>query len=106
MELVKKADPLYTAWDVEFDEDFFVIVRPGEGEEALQVYAPKSKKQRERIVALISNAPKLLLAAETILADLNNRIRLSGERRQPVPVFNGIADLHEAIILCAGKEIE
>jgi hypothetical protein len=42
-------------------------------------------------------APDLLEAAKTVLAGLNARIDQASEEGQPVPVFDGIAALHDAI---------
>jgi hypothetical protein len=100
----RQEDVLRTDWDMEFDEDFFVICRPGTGEEAMSVYAPKNKKDRERVARLITNSPKLLRAAETILRDLNQRLRIANERGgHKVPIYSGIADLHDAIADCGGE---
>ena len=46
---------------------------------------------------LISAAPELYAAAQLVLAGLNARIDDASANSSPVPVFDGIADLHAAI---------
>lgn len=48
---------------------------------------------------LFAAAPQLLAAAQTVLAGLNTRIEAAGS---VVPVFDGIADLHDAISKAGG----
>jgi hypothetical protein len=50
---------------------------------------------------LIATAPKLLAAAKVVLAGLDARIVAAGGTG--VPVFNGIAELHDAIGLATGE---
>jgi len=52
---------------------------------------------------LIAAAPELLKAAQIVLAGLNARIDQASNARMPVPVFNGIADLHNAIVKATGE---
>jgi len=52
---------------------------------------------------LIAAAPELLKAAQIVLAGLNARIDQASNARMPVPVFNGIADLHDAINKATGE---
>jgi hypothetical protein len=42
-------------------------------------------------------ADELLAAAQAVLAGLNARIEAAVAAKAPMPVFNGIADLHDAI---------
>lgn len=49
---------------------------------------------------LIAAAPRLLAAAQTVLAGLNNRIETALPSR--VPVFDGIAELHSAVAEATG----
>ena len=52
---------------------------------------------------LIAAAPKLLEAAQIVLAGLNARIDQASNARMLVPVFEGIADLHAAIAKATGE---
>ena len=47
--------------------------------------------------SLIAAAPDLLSAAIKVLNGLNERIDAAVENRTATPVFDGIADLHDAI---------
>jgi hypothetical protein len=46
---------------------------------------------------LIAAAPDLLAAAKRVLAHLNARLDAAVAAEGPVPLFDGIADLHDAI---------
>lgn len=46
---------------------------------------------------LLFAAPDLLKAAQKVLDGLNARIDFAKDAEQPLPVFDGIADLHSAI---------
>lgn len=51
---------------------------------------------------LIAAAPDLLAAAEDVLAGLDARIEAAIAANLPLPVFNGISDLHTAICRAKG----
>lgn len=51
---------------------------------------------------LIASAPDLLAAAEGVLAHLNARIAAAHQCGEPVPVFDGIADLYTAVAKAKG----
>jgi len=53
---------------------------------------------------LIAAAPELLEAAQIVLAGLNARIE--GADLESVPVFDGIADIHDAINKATGETNE
>lgn len=59
--------------------------------------------EREPYALLFAAAPDLLAAAETVLAGLNARIGIASKKGLPVPVFDGIADLHDAINKAKGE---
>jgi hypothetical protein len=52
---------------------------------------------------LIAAAPDLLAAAEKVLAGLNARIDFAAKVKSPVPIFDGIADLSDAINKARGR---
>jgi hypothetical protein len=54
----------------------------------------------DEILAMLA-APELLDAAQTVMAGLNHRIKTA---RDLTPVFDGIADLHDAIGKAGGKQ--
>jgi hypothetical protein len=51
---------------------------------------------------LMAAAPDLLAAAEAVLAGLNARLDAASMVGGPMPVFDGIADLHTAIAKAKG----
>lgn len=58
--------------------------------------------ERDRRARLIAAAPELLAAAEKVLAGLNARIDAAPGNAKPL--FDGIADLHDAIGHAGGKQ--
>jgi hypothetical protein len=51
---------------------------------------------------LLAAAPKLLSAAQAVLEGLNARIAAASALEKPVPIFHGIAELHDAITAAGG----
>lgn len=49
-----------------------------------------------------AGVPRLVIAAQMVLADLNARIDASRTDCLPTPLFRGIADLHAAIAKATG----
>ena len=62
------------------------------------------KGEAEANARLIAAAPDLLAAAQRVLAGLNARIDDAGYKCQPVPLYDGIAELHNAIAKASGAE--
>lgn len=58
---------------------------------------PRLAQEYEANGKLIAGAPALLAAAIKVLNGLNERIDSATENRTATPVFDGIADLHDAI---------
>jgi hypothetical protein len=65
------------------------------GDEAIQFQDASYAVGRQR-GAMEANA-ELLAAARKVLSGLNARIDAAVESRNPCPVFDGIAELHDAI---------
>jgi hypothetical protein len=61
------------------------------------------RPETEADARLIAAAPDLLNAAEKVLAGLNARIDASAGPCGKTPVFDGIADLHDAIAKARGQ---
>lgn len=61
--------------------------------------AEAERHERERLEQIRAAAPKLLAAAQTVMAGLNARIDQASTNSEPIPVFDGIAELHSAITL-------
>ena len=66
----------------------------------IEWHADLNKQQPDRIeadIALTRAAPALLKAARKVLKGLETRIAAASATGAPVPIFDGIADLHAAI---------
>ena len=61
------------------------------------------KEEQAADAKLIAAAPKLLAAAQVVLDGLEYRIEQASNAGMPVPVFEGIADLHDAIAKATGE---
>ncbi|ANF84765.1 hypothetical protein A7J50_1331 [Pseudomonas antarctica] len=64
---------------------------------AHSINEPDQAEQANADAKLIAAAPDLLAAAIKVLNGLNERIDSATENRTATPIFDGIADLHDAI---------
>ena len=53
--------------------------------------------ERAEVVTLREDNQRLLLAAKQVLAGLDERISAASDAGDPVPLFDGIGELHDAI---------
>lgn len=60
---------------------------------------PNEESNARFIVRAVNAHDALLSAAKRVLADLNTRIDVATATEAPVPIFDGIGDLHDAINL-------
>lgn len=83
----------------------------GDNDTLLQTWIKEVKREHVMIerdranCTLAAAAPDLLEAAKTVLAHLNARIDRAVEEGQPVPLFDGIAALHDAISKAEGQAV-
>jgi hypothetical protein len=79
------------------------FVRDASGFAVADAYEAFEKTQSNINGRLIAAAPDLLEAARKVLPHLNARIDAASAAGQPVPLFDGIADLHAAISKATGS---
>lgn len=82
-------------WRYQEGADAYTHIVRASGNRFLCQLAQDTSGVAEADARLISAAPDLLAAAQTVLAGLNARIDAAPSTAKPV--FNGIADLHDAI---------
>lgn len=66
-------------------------------QEVAAIGPTETPEQQQANAKLFAAAPDLLAAAMKVLSGLNARIDAAVENRTATPVFDGIADMHDAI---------